>query len=211
MTVPPSTQMEVMPMDEFERPIMPGDGMPMLEAQPLDAIDTRRAGDMMSQPPPMHASHLATGTRPATLHQEVHSMTHSMHGPAGMQPSLPEVHHRACPPPLTMVDGQSPYGSPVSPTGQPVSPVSPVSPVGYVTCGSYQYALVPVSANPYPNSPSYGTVASPPGVHDGYPMQAVHGHEQRWMHQPGYHHGMAPVHPAHASAVQCGPAADQWW
>lgn len=197
MTVPPSTQMEVMPMNEYEQPILAAETMPMMEAISSCNPDdySRRTGDGTQLPgatrqPLQPTTHL------------VHGMSHSPHP----NQAMPQLHGvpggRPVPAALNLsVEGQSPYMQvPVSPTG---------APVGYVTCGSYQYALVPVQS-PYPSSPAgYATVGSPHGYHEGPHQQVIAtGHEQRWMPHPGYHHGTSP---AQASPVHCAPVSDHWW
>jgi hypothetical protein len=73
---------------------------------------------------------------------------------------------------------------------QPASPTGVMSPVGYMTCGSTQYALVPVPVEQtYPGSPVHA-MSSPNSPHDSVTFtpyhEAPYPAEQHWSHCASY-------------------------
>jgi len=116
---------------------------------------------------------------------------------------------------------------------QPQPLQCPVSPVGYMTCGTYQYALVPVPVQQYNNGAGYAVSPTYHGTPQAKsPMEQQ---QQQWGPYEDYQqHGGCMVSPTHqyhseqhspffpyeAVAVAtpvspCGAAAagssNQWW
>lgn len=92
-----------------------------------------------------------------------------------------------------------------------------VSPVGYMTCGNYQYALVPVPVQQYDNGAAY---AVSPTAYNGSPVNQ----QQQWGPYEEYGHVMTPTYQpeqrcfpgyeavAVENPMQCAVGgSSQWW
>jgi hypothetical protein len=96
---------------------------------------------------------------------------------------------------------------------EPTSPVGvPTSPVGYISCGGYQYAIVPVPMNQY----EMDAASSPMHQHHQEPMLHHHQANQHYHHMDQQCWDPTPYQcmqdfPPSPVAVGTVMGGSQWW